>query len=227
VQDVGKAAILMPVLRQFAGLASVAPRRGAARIALAALCVAAGAAPVHAQEIDLQLQEIRILLKERRYPLALESLRLVARQIQDLRLAAVAPAFPDVPPGWTATPPLSLLEEGDVWSDRVEAQRTYAPSAGQTRVDLVIDLNSPLAPAVAMSLNPLVTAADPQTRIVDVGGHRGRARFAPDTGEGEVRVLLGREIVITARGRGIAGIEPLLELIGRVDFAFLRAKAGL
>lgn len=217
----------MPVRCRFAGLSSVALRRGAVRFALAVLCVAAGAAPVHAQELDLQLQEIRVLLKEKRYPLALESLRLVARQIQDLRLEAVTPAFPEAPPGWTATPPLSLLEEGDVWSDRVEAQRTYAPSSGQSRVDLVIELHSPLAPAVALSLNPLVTAADPQSRIVDVAGHRGSARFAPDTGEGEVRVLLGRETLITARGRGIAGVEPLLELVGRVDFAFLRARAGL
>lgn len=183
--------------------------------------------PAGAQDIGLQLEEIRTLVREKRYPLALESLRLVARQIQDLRLEAIAPAFPEPPPGWSATPPLSLNDEGDIWSGRLVAQRSYDPAAGTTRLDLVIDLNSPHAPAAALALSPLVLAADPTIRARDIGGQQARVRFVPDTGEGEVRILLGRDTRVTARGRGIASAEPLVRLTERVDFTFLGRGAGI
>jgi hypothetical protein len=197
-------------------------------VPLALAFLAAGiAAPAAAQDIGVQLEEIRTLVREKRYPLALESLRLVARQVQDLRLEAVSPAFPDPPAGWTATPPLNLLPEGDIWSERLEAQRSYAPPSGATRVDLVIDVHSPHAPAAALGLSPLVTSADPGTRIREIAGLQARVRFVPDTGEGEVRILLGRDILVTARGRGIEGAEVLVRLVERVDFAFLRARTGI
>ena len=192
-----------------------------------ALLGALATEPAVAQDIGLQLDEIRTLVREKRYPLALESLRLVARQIQDLRLEVVIPAFPEAPPGWTATPPLSLLEEDDIWSSRLEAQRSYTPASGSTRIDLVIDIHSPHAPAAALGLSPLVSSADPTIRMRQIAGQQARVRFVPDTGEGEVRILLGREILITARGRGIDSAEPLVRLIERVDFAVLRANAGI
>jgi hypothetical protein len=151
----------------------------------------------------------------------------VARQIQDLRLGALAPAFPEPPPGWTATPPLSLLEEDDVWSDRLVAQVAYAPAAGAARVDLVIDVNSPHAPAAALALSPLVPLADPGTRIRVIAGERARVRFVADAGEGEVRILLGGGTLVTARGRGIESAESLVPLVERVDFALLRALGGI
>lgn len=200
--------------------------RSTAFAALALSCTLA-VPPAAAQDIGLQLEEIRLLVREKRYPLALESLRLVARQIQDLRLEAIAPAFPEPPAGWTATPPLGLLEESDIWSERIVAQRSYAPASGPTRLDLVIDLHSPHAPAAALGLSPLVASADPNTRIREIAGQQARERFVPDTGEGDVRIVLGRDVLVTARGRGIESAEPLLRLIERVDFAFLRARAGL
>jgi hypothetical protein len=194
---------------------------------LGALAIALAALPAGAQDIGLQLEEIRTLVREKRYPLALESLRLVARQIQDLRLEALAPAFPEPPAGWTATAPLSLQDEGDVWTGRLVAQRSYTPAAGTTRLDLVIDLNSPHAPAAALALSPLVLAADPAIRAREIGGQQARVRFVPDTGEGEVRVLVGGAILVTARGRGIESAEALVRLVERIDFAFLRAAAGI
>jgi len=199
-----------------------------ALLLLGAMAVAPAAVPpAGAQDIGLQLEEIRTLVREKRYPLALESLRLVARQIQDLRLEAIAPAFPEPPSGWTATTPLSLQDEGDVWTGRLVAQRSYTPAAGTARLDLVIDLNSPHAPAAALALSPLVLAADPAIRAREIGGQQARVRFVPDTGEGEVRVLVGGATLVTARGRGIESAEALVRLVERVDFAFLRAAAGI
>jgi hypothetical protein len=185
------------------------------------------AAPAAAQGLDPQLQEIRTLLKEKRYPLALESLRLVARQIQDLRLESVAPAFPAGGSGWKALPALSLLEEDDVWSNRIVAQRAYVAAPGPARVDLTIDVHSPFGPAVAMSFNPLVLTGDPLSRLVPIGGETALLRFNPDSGEGEFRVLLGRETLVTARGRGIRSAEILVEIARGVNYALIRRTSGL
>ena len=180
-----------------------------------------------AQELDPQLQEIRTLIREKRYPLALESLRLVARQIQDLRLEAVSPAFPAAPPGWTALPPLSLLDEDEIWSSRITAQRSYDAAAGPARVDITIDVHSPLGPAVALGFNPIVLMGDPLSRIVATGSEQALLRFNPDTGEGELRVLIGRETLVTARGRGITVPDILTNLARGVDYALLRQLSGL
>ncbi len=202
-------------------------RRALAALAALLLAVGMRPGPAATQELDLQLQEIRTLVREKRFPLALESLRLVARQIQDLRVAAIAPAFPEPPPGWSASSPLSLLEEDEVWTDRIAALRSYAPASGASRVDLVIDVRSPFAPAAALTLNPLLVAGDPHARVVQVGGQPARLRFVADAGEGELRLLLGRETLISLHGRGIRDAEVLLELAGKVDAAFLRSRPGL
>jgi len=155
------------------------------------VCVGA-ALPVRAQGLDPQLQEIRTLLREKRYPLALESLRLVARQIQDLRIEAVAPAFPAAPAGWTALPALSLLEEDEIWGNRIAAQQSYTAVPGPARLEITIDLHSPFGPAVALSFNPIVLTGDPLSRLVAIGSETGLLRFNPDSGEGELRVRIGR-----------------------------------
>jgi len=190
------------------------------------VCVLA-AVPAGAQGLELQLQEIRTLILEKRYPLALESLRLVARQIQDLRLESVVPAFPAAPAGWTALPPLSLLEEDEIWSNRIAAQRAYVAVPGPARLEITIDLHSPFGPAVALSFNPLVLTGDPLSRLVPIGSETALLRFNPDTGEGELRVLIGRETLVTAKGRGIISPEILINLAHGVDYALLRHTSGL
>lgn len=191
------------------------------------LAGALAAQPCAAQELDPQLQEIRTLIREKRFPLALESLRLVARQIQDLRLEGVLPAFPAAPAGWTAQAALSLLEEDDIWSNRIVAQRSYVAAPGPARMDVTIDLHGPFGPTVALGFNPLAVTADPLARLLKIGEEKGLVRFNPDTGEGELRILVGREILVTARGRGIVSPETLVDLARGVDYALLRTRSGL
>ena len=207
---------------------SLAGRRpGSALLVALALAAALGlpAPAARAQEIDLQLQEIRTLVREKRYPLALESLRLVARQIQDQRLESLGPAFPPAPPGWTAEPALSLLEEDETWSTRIHAQRSYA-APGPARIDLLLDVHSPFAATAALAFNPLALAADPLSSIVAIAGERGLVRHNPDTGEGEVSVVLGRETLVRLTGRGISSPQVLIDLARRIDFALLLAAPG-
>ena len=181
--------------------------------------------PARAQGLDPQLQEIRTLIREKRFPLALESLRLVARQIQDLRLETVSPAFPAAPAGWTALSALSLLEEDEIWSDRIAAQRSYVATPGPARIDITIDVHTPFAAAVAQSFNPIVVGADPLSRILQFNGEKGLVRFNRDTGEGELRVLVERTILVTLRGRGIASAEILVDLARKVDYPLLHGKS--
>ena len=139
----------------------------------------------------------------------------------------MAPAFPAAPAGWTALPALSLLEEDEIWSNRIAAQRSYVAEQTAARMDLTIDVHSPFGPAVGLSFNPLVVMGDPRSRLVPIGGEKGLLRFNPDTGEGELRVLVGRDILVTARGRGIPAPELLFDLARGVDYALLRRTSGL
>jgi len=196
----------------------------AAACVLTAACAFA-AAPAGAQDLEAQLQEIRTLIREKRFALALESLGLVARQLQDQRLEAVSPAFPAPAADWTAQPALSLLEENEIWGDRIAAQRSYVATSGSARIDLTIDVHSPFVPAVSLSFNPLALAGDPSARVVEIGGEKGLLRFNADTREGELHVLVGREVLVTARGRGIASPELLVDLARGVDYSLLRGKS--
>jgi len=204
--------------------ASAALRSTALACAVTVACAIA-AVPAAAQDLEVQLQEIRTLVREKRLALALESLSLVARQLQDLRLESVSPAFPAPAADWAAQPALSLLEENEIWSNRIAARRSYVATSGPARIDLTIDVHSPFGPAVALSFNPLALSGDPTARIVEVGGEKGLLRFNPDTGEGELHVLVGREVLVTARGRGITSPELLVNIARGVDYSLLRGKS--
>lgn len=188
--------------------------------AIASAVAVAGAAG--AQELDAQLPEIRTLLREKRYVPALQSLRLVAVQIQELRLEALSPALPAAPAGWTAWPAQSLLEEDDLLSSRAHVQRAYT-APGPMRMQLAVDVRSPDAPAVAQNFNPLALTADPTARLVEIGAERALVRYSADTRECEVLVLLGRDLLVRANGSGIPTPEVLVELVRRVDFALLHS----
>lgn len=177
-------------------------------------------------DLDAQLQEVRILLREKRYPLALESLRFIARQIQDRRMEEIRGLFPEPTGGWTASSPISLLDEREIWGTRVEARRSYLREGGGAKVDLTIGLQSPLVPTVSLAFNPLFVAGDPLAKLVDVGGEKGLLRFTPDTGEGELRIIVGRDALVTFSGRGLSVGEELTGFARLLDFPALRSRAG-
>ena len=189
-----------------------------------ALAVAWALGPISAgaQGLDPQLQEIRTLIREKRFPLALESLRLVARQIQDLRLETVAPAFPAAPAGWTALPAAEPPRGG---RDLEQPHRRPAGVCRQRQGRRAWISRSTCTPRSArrsrMSFNPIVLAGDPLSRLVPIGSEKALVRFNPDTGEGELRVLVGRETLVTARGRGIGSPEILLDLARGIDYPLL------
>ena len=191
----------------------------AAAVALATSTISGAAG---AQELGAHLPEVRTLLRDKHYLPALESLRLVAIEIQELRLAALSPALPQEPGGWTAQPPRSLLEEEELLSSRARVERVYT-APGPMRMAIEVDVNSPEAPAVAQSFNPLALAADPTARLVEFGGEKALVRFNADTREGEVLVLPGRNLLVRVTGSGFVSPETLVDLARRVDFPLLRS----
>lgn len=205
------------------------PRPGlAAVVCLLALVGAppARSAETAAEELDAELAEIRLLAREKRYPLALEGLRLAARRIQDLRVLQLAPAFPGPPGGWTATEVFGPPAEDGGFDLRVVATRTYRRDDGGARVEARADLRSPDAPAVGLEGNPLALADEPDARPVEVGPAAGVLRFFPDTGQAELRLLAAGGIVISLSGRGLSSGEQLLELARGFDLALLRSLAA-
>ena len=200
--------------------------------AAAAAALLAGASPARPgsapapEALEAQILEVRALVREKRYPIALESLRLIARSIQELRLEEVRPAFPAAPPGWTAGELVSLAAEQEPWSRRIEARREYRRLDGTARISMTLDLHSPWIPTVSLSLNPLYVAGDGLARLVEVSGEKARLGFAPDSGDGDLRVILDGKVLVTLAGRGLASGETLVDLARAIDFDLLRTRDG-
>lgn len=199
---------------------------GSARIAAAALSILLTLPSTARGDLKGQFDEILYLVREKNYLTALEDLRFIVQQIQDLRLAEVQPLFPDAPEGWLAEAPLRTSSEDDFWSRRLEVRRKYLPSEGGGKVEVVFDFHSPLLPAVTMSLNPVYIAGDPLSEAVEMGGFPGRLQFNPDTGEGELLLVLEEPVLLSIVGRGIKGKSVLREFASLVDLDALAAFTG-
>jgi hypothetical protein len=190
-----------------------------------ALCLVLASTPLPAYGTDLsaQLDEVQKLVQEKDYITALEDLKFIAQQIQEFRLAEVRPFFPSPPPGWRADPPVRTSREGEFWSRRLQAQRRYTPEDGTARIDLVYDFNSPLIARVTLSLNPVYLAADPQAEPVEFSGEPGRLWFNPDTGEGELIIVVAGRVLVSMTGRGISDRGVLRDFARRLNLAGLSA----
>lgn len=179
--------------------------------------------PAYGRDLSAQLDEVQKLVHEKDYITALEDLKFIAQQIQEFRLTEVSPLFPSPPSGWVAEPPVRTSSEGEFWSRRLRAQRRYSPEDGAARIDLVYDFNSPLIARVTLSLNPVYLAADPQAEAVELAGQPGRLWFNPDTGEGELVMVVAGRVLVSMVGRGISGRNVLQEFARRVDLVSLSA----
>jgi hypothetical protein len=193
------------------------------RAAILCIFLACAALPAYGSDLSAQLDEVQKLVQEKDYITALEDLKFIAQQIQEFRLAEVSPLFPSPPSGWRADPPVRTSREGELWSRRLQAQRRYSPEDGTARIDLVYDFNSPLIARVTLSLNPVYLAADPQAEAVEFAGEPGRLWFNPDTGEGELVIVVSGRVLVSMMGRGISGRDVLREFARRVDLVALSA----
>ncbi len=184
------------------------------RAVIALLALGGGAA---AQDFDIHLDEVRRLIDEKSYVTALEDLKFIAQQIQELRLAETLPLFPAPPEGWAADQPVRTSMESELWSRRLQVQRKYLPVEGGGKVEYLFDFYSPFIPEVGLSLNPVVVAGDPRAEIVEVRGFRGRLWFNADTGEGELVFVLGSRVLVSVSGRGIPSKGTLREFALLLD----------
>ena len=177
--------------------------------------------PLGAQQLDVLLDEIEQLIADKDFTTALEDLKFLAQQIQDLRLREAAAFFPEAPEGWMADEALRTSREEEPWSRRLEARRRYLPAKGTGKVEIAFDFHSSLLPAVTMSLNPVYIAGDRFSESFEQAGWPGRIHFNSDTGEGEILLIVDRRILVTVLGRGIAGRAVLQEFISLVDLRTL------
>ena len=95
-----------------------------------------------ARDLSVQIEEVIRLVKEKNFVTALEDLKFIAQQIQDLRLSEVQPLFPEPPPGWEAAPAVRTSREGESWSRHLEVRKTYIPESGMGKVEIIFNNNS-------------------------------------------------------------------------------------
>jgi hypothetical protein len=140
-----------------------------------------------------------------------------------MRIAKIEPFFPEAPQGWQSSPPLRISSVDEPSVRHLEVRRTYRPAEGSGKIDIVFDFASPLLPAVTMSLNPVYIAGDPLSRPQEKSGFPGRLRFNPDTGEGELTLILDNRIIVSVIGRGIPDRNVLEDFTTLVDLESLAA----
>ena len=175
------------------------------------------------QDFVGQLDEVRRLIDDRNFMTALEDLKFIAQQIQELRLAGVVHLFPPPPEGWSGKSPVRTSREGEFWSRRLEARRTYRPDNRAGKLDIILDFYSPLIPAVSLSMNPVFIAGDPQSERAEFESGPGIVKFNPDTGEGEAVFIVNNRILVTIVGRGIKSRAVLRNFSASLDHAVLRS----
>ena len=175
-----------------------------------------------ARDLGVQIKEVQRLILEKKFVTALEDLKFIAQQIQDLRLFEVQHLFPEPPPGWEASPAVRTSRGGEFWSRRLEVRKTYLPESGMGKVEVIYDFFSPLIPSVSISLNPVYIASDTQADAVEYDGAPGRLRYTPDTGEGELVLILDNRILVTILGRGISSRSVLRDFAGLVSYSSLK-----
>ena len=176
-----------------------------------------------ARDLAVQIEEVRRLVLEKNFVTALEDLKFIAQQIQDLRLAEVQPLFPEPPPGWETAPAGRTSREGESWSRRLVVRKTYLPESGIGQVEIIYDFFSPLIPAISISLNPAYLAGDPPAEAIEFPDAPGRLRFNPDTGEGELVLILDNRILVTVLGRGLPNRSALRDFARLVSYPVLKA----
>jgi len=191
------------------------------------------AAPVRAVEpaapdsgLEAQVSEFRALVGAGRYLRALEELRHIARQVQEQRLLAIRPLFPAPPPGWTAAAPASSAGQEEAWSRRLAARREYRREEDGAIVEITLDYHGPELAGAALAFNPLFVVGDARARLLEVGGQKARATFDPGTGDGDLRIILGREVLVTVRGRHLPSDAPLADFAARLDLPAVLARAA-
>lgn len=190
----------------------------AAVFSLALFCLAP---PAAGRDLAAQLEEVQKLISEKDYITALADLRFIAQQIQEFRLAEVSPLFPPPPEGWTADPPLRTSREGEMWSRRLQVRRRYTPVDGTGKIELMYDFSSPLIPRVALSLNPVYLAGDPQAEAVELNGEPGRLWFNPDTGEGEMVLIVANRVLVSVIAWGVSSRGLLRDFASDINLAAL------
>ena len=176
-----------------------------------------------AGNFEAQLEEVGRLIQTDRYSTALDALRFIARQVQDLRMEKVHPLFPPPPEGWSASSPLRISREEDPWSRRLEVRKTYTPEDRKGKVSITFDFYSPVISSVSLSLNPLYVAADPQARIVEIDNENARLTYYPDVGQGELLLIVGSTTLVSVSGRGIGSEAVLERFTGELDFKAIRS----
>jgi hypothetical protein len=175
-----------------------------------------------ARDLSVQIEEVQRLVLEKNFVTALEDLKFIAQQIQEFRLAEVQHLFPEPPPGWETTLAVRTSREGEFWSRRLEVRKTYLPESGMGKMVLIYDFYSPLIPSITISLNPVYITGDPRTEAIEYADAPGRLSFTPDTGEGELVLILDNRILVTVLGRGISTRSTLRDFAGLIDYSSLK-----
>lgn len=182
-----------------------------------------------ADEISDTIETAKKLYQDGKYSEASSELQFAVNQIQNLQAEQLKKLLPDALPEWTAEEAsASVGSMGFFGGGGLSVSRSYTKEDTRESIEIQILTDSPLLQSMTMFLtNPMMTTAQPDTKLVRIKGEKAVEKFSAQRKDGELSVVLEGKTLITVKGRRITDKEILHKYMEILDFdAVKKALAG-
>lgn len=186
-------------------------------------------AAVHADDITDQLDQAKQSYQQGDLSGAVEDLQFTLQAIRAKLSQAYEATFPAAPAGWTAEAAKSKSGGGAaILGGGAVLTRTYRAQSGAGSIQAQIMTGGSFMQGLAqMFMNPAVLAAQPNAKRLRIGRDNAIVTYNPDDKSGQLMVNLAGKVSIVLQGSGLAGEQPMIDLIHAWDIKKVKSIAGL
>jgi len=183
---------------------------------------------VLADEISDTIERAQELYREGKYSEASSELQWAVNLIQNLQAEQLKELMPDPLTGWEAEEATASIGAMGFFGGGLSVSRTYRKEDTRESIEIQILTESPLLQSMMMFLtNPMMSAGQPDTKLVRIKGEKAVEKFSAQRKDGELSVVLEGKTLITVKGQRITDKEILHKYMEIVDFeAVKKALAG-
>jgi len=183
---------------------------------------------VLADEISETIERAQELYLEGKYSEASSELQWAVNLIQNLQAEQLKKLLPDPLTGWEAEEATASIGAMGFFGGGLSVSRTYTKEDTRESIEIQILTESPLLQSMMMFLtNPMMSAGQPDTKLVRIKGEKAVEKFSAQRKDGELSVVLEGKTLITVNGQRITDKEILHKYMEMIDFeAVKKALAG-
>ncbi|MBF0215728.1 MAG: hypothetical protein HQL30_01910 [Candidatus Omnitrophica bacterium] len=146
---------------------------------------------------------------------AASDLDYASQLIRQKRGSTLETYLPEPLNGWTASFPSSQSVSAALLGGGVFAERSYQKGISFVQIKIVTD--SPMVQSIMMMLsNPMILTAS-GAQLSRIKGEQAIVKYDPQTGNGDINIVINNRFLITLSGRMLSQNE-LLEYADKIDY---------